>query len=79
MNIEQIVNWLMGLDIIILSTVGFFLAIGFLFIVTAIYSLIYDKAFRKKYLLRLGTISFIFISSVVGVLYLSIKYGALIL
>lgn len=79
MNIEQIVNWLIGLDIIILSTVGFFLAIGFLFIVTAIYSLIYDKAFRKKYLLRLGTISFIFISSVVGVLYLSIKYGALIL
>ena len=79
MNIEQIVNWLMGLDIIILSTVGFFIAIGFLFLVTAIYSLIYDKAFRKKYLLRLGTISFIFISSVVGVLYLSIKYGALIL
>ena len=79
MNIEQIVNWLMGLDIIILSTVGFFLAIGFLFLVTAIYSLIYDKAFRKKYLLRLGTISFIFISSVVGVLYLTIKYGALIL
>ena len=79
MNIKQIVNLLMGLDIIILSTVGFFLAIGFLFIVTAIYSLIYDKAFRKKYLLRLGTISFIFISSVVGVLYLSIKYGALIL
>ena len=79
MNIEQIVNWLIGLDIIILSTVGFFLAIGFLFLVTAIYSLIYDKAFRKKYLLRLGTISFIFISSVVGVLYLSIKYGALIL
>ena len=79
MNIEQIVNWLMGLDIIILSTVGFFLVIGFLFLVTAIYSLIYDKAFRKKYLLRLGTISFIFISSVVGIIYLSIKYGALIL
>ena len=79
MKIDQIINWLMGLDIIIISTVGFFLVIGFLFLVTAIYSLIYDKAFRKKYLLRLGTIFFIFMSSVVGVLYLSIKHGALIL
>jgi len=79
MKIDQIVNWLMGIDIIILSTIGFFLVIGFLFLVTAVYSLIYDKAFRKKYLLRLSTIFFIFIGGVIGVLYLFVKHGALIL
>tara|TARA_B100000768_G_C11060322_1_gene282141 strand:+ start:54 stop:293 length:240 start_codon:yes stop_codon:yes gene_type:complete len=79
MKIDQIVNWLMGLDIIILTTIGFFLGIGFLFLVTAVYSLIYDKAFRKKYLLKLSTIFFIFIGGVIGVLYLFVKHGALIL
>ena len=79
MKIDQIVNWLMGLDIIILSTVGFFLVIGFLFLVTAIYSLLYDKAFRKKYLLKLGTIFLILLGIIIGIFYLSIKYGALIL
>ena len=79
MKIDQIVNWLMGLDIIILTTIGFFLVIGFLFLVTAVYSLIYDKAFRKKYLLKLSTIFFIFIGGVIGVLYLFVKHGALIL
>ena len=78
MKIDQIVNWLMELDIIILSTVGFFLVIGFLFLVTAVYSLIYDKAFRKKYLLKLSTIFFIFISGVLGVLFLFVEHGALI-
>ena len=79
MKIDQIVNWLMGLDIIILTTIGFFLVIGFLFLVTAVYSLIYDKAFRKKYLLKLSTIFFIFISGVLGVLFLFVEHGALIL
>ena len=79
MKIDQIINWLMGLDIIILSAIGFFLVIGFLFLVTAVYSLMYDKAFRKKYLLKLSTIFFIFISGVLGVLYLFVKHGALIL
>ena len=79
MKIDQIVNWLMELDIIILTTIGFFLGIGFLFLVTAVYSLIYDKAFRKKYLLKLSTIFFIFIGGLIGVLYLFVKHGALIL
>ena len=79
MKIDQIINWLMGLDIIILSAIGFFLVIGFLFLVTAVYSLIYDKAFRKKYLLKLSTIFFIFISGVLGVLFLFVEHGALIL
>jgi len=79
MKIDQIINWLMGLDIIILSAIGFFLVIGFLFLVTAVYSLMYDKAFRKKYLLKLSTIFFIFISGVLGVLYLFVKHGALVL
>ena len=79
MTIDQIINWMMGLNILALSVTGFFLAIGFLFLVTAIYSLIYDKAFRKKYFLRLGTIFFILLVSAIGIFYLSIKHGTLIL
>ena len=79
MTIDQIINWMMGLNILVLSVTGFFLVIGFLFLVTAIYSLIYDKAFRKKYLLRLGTIFFILLVSAIGIFYLSIKHEALIL
>ena len=79
MTIDQIINWMMGLNVLVLSVTGFFLAIGFLFLVTAIYSLIYDKAFRKKYFLRLGTIFFILLVSAIGIFYLSIKHGTLIL
>ena len=79
MTIDQIINWMMGINILALSVTGFFLVIGFLFLVTAIYSLIYDKAFRKKYLLRLGTIFFILLVSAIGIFYLSIKHEALIL
>ena len=79
MTIDQIINWMMGLNILVLSVTGFFLFIGFLFLVTAIYSLIYDKAFRKKYFLRLGTIFFILLVSAIGIFYLSIKHEALIL
>jgi hypothetical protein len=52
MTIDQIINWMMGLNILALSVTGFFLVIGFLFLVTAIYSLIYDKAFSKKTLTK---------------------------
>jgi|TARA_B110000261_G_scaffold53817_1_gene63532 hypothetical protein len=79
MTIDQIINWMMGLNTIILSSAGFFLVIGFLFLVTAIYSLLYDKAFRKKYLLKLGTIFLILLGIIIGIFYLSIKHGALIL
>ena len=79
MTLEQIINWIMELNTLILGAAGFFLVIGFLFIVTAIYSLIYDKAFRKKYFLKLGTIFFILLVSAIGIFYLSIKHGALIL
>jgi hypothetical protein len=79
MTIDQIINWMMGLNILALSVTGFFLVIGILFLVTAIYSLIYDKAFRKKYFLRLGTIFFILLVSAIGIFYLSIKHEALIL
>jgi hypothetical protein len=54
---------------------GFLLVIGFLFLVTAIYSLIYDKAFRKKYLLKLSTVFLILLGSIIGIFYLSIKQG----
>ena len=79
MTIEQIINWIMELNTLILGAAGFFLVIGFLFLVTAIYSLIYDKAFRKKYFLKLGTIFFILLVSAIGIFYLSMKRGALIL
>ena len=79
MTFEQIINWIMELNTLILGAAGFFLVIEILFLLTAIYSLIYDKAFRKKYLLKLGTIFFILLGSVIGIIYLLIKYGALIL
>ena len=79
MTLEQIINWIMELNTLILGAAGFFLVIGFLFLVTAIYSLIYDKAFRKKYFLKLGTIFFILLVSAIGIFYLSIKHGTLIL
>ena len=79
MTLEQIIDWIMELNTLILGAAGFFLVIGILFLLTAIYSLIYDKAFRKKYLLKLGTIFFILLGSVIGIIYLLIKYGALIL
>jgi len=79
MTLEQIIDWIMELNTLILGAAGFFLVIGILFLLTAIYSLIYDKVFRKKYLLKLGTIFFILLGSVIGIIYLLIKYGALIL
>jgi len=79
MTINQIINWIMGLNTLIQGAAGFFLVIGILFLLTAIYSLIYDKAFRKKYLLKLGTIFFILLGSVIGIIYLLMKRGALIL
>ena len=79
MTIDQIINWMMGLNILALSVTGFFLVIGFLFLVTAIYSLIYDKAFRKKYLLKLSIIFLILLGIMNGLFYLSIKQGVLIL
>ena len=79
MTIDQIINWMMGLNILALSVTGFFLVIGFLFLMTAIYSLIYDKAFRKTYLLKLCTIFLILLGIIIGLFYLSIKQGVLIL
>ena len=79
MTIDQIINWMMGLNILVLSVTGFFLVIGFLFLVTAIYSLIYDKAFRKNYLLKLSILFLILLGIMVGLFYLSIKQGVLIL
>ena len=79
MTIDQLINWMMGLNILILSVTGFFLVIGFLFLVTAIYSLIYDKAFRKNYLLKLSILFLILLGIMVGLFYLSIKQGVLIL
>ena len=77
MTINQIINWVIGLDTTILAIIGFFLVIGFLFLVTAIYSLVYDKSFRKKYILKLSTIFFILLSAVISIFYLAVKYGAL--
>jgi hypothetical protein len=79
MTIDQIINWMMGLNILALSVTGFFLVIGFLFLVTAIYSLIYDKAFRKKYLLKLSTIFLTLLGIVISMYYLSVKHEVLIL
>ena len=79
MTIDQIINWIMGLNTVIIGAAGFFLVIGILFLVTAIYSLIYDKAFRKNYLLKLGTIFFILLGIVFGIFYLLVKHGTLIL
>ena len=79
MTIDQIINWIMGLNTVIIGAAGFFLVIGILFLVTAIYSLIYDKAFRKNYLLKLGTIFFILLGIAFGIFYLLVKHGTLIL
>ena len=79
MTINQIINWIMGLNTVIISAAGFLLVIGILFLVTALYSLIYDKAFRKKYLLKLGTIFFILLGIAFGIFYLLVKHGTLIL
>jgi len=79
MTIDQIINWIMSLNVLALSVTGFFLVIGFLFLVTAIYSLIYDIAFRKKYILRLGTIFLTLLGIMIGLFYLSIKHEVLIL
>ena len=79
MTIDQIINWMMGLNILALSVTAFFLVIGFLFLVTAIYSLIYDKAFRKKYLLKLSTIFLTLLGIMIGMFYLSVKHEVLIL
>lgn len=79
MTIDQIINWMMGLNILAFSVTGFFLVIGFLFLVTAIYSLIYDKAFRKKYLLKLSTIFLTLLGIMIGMFYLSVKHEVLIL
>ena len=40
MTLEQIINWIISVDIIYLTTIGFFIAIGVLFLITAIYSII---------------------------------------
>jgi zinc transporter ZupT len=79
MTIDQIINWIMGLNTLIIGAAGFFLVIGILLLVTAIYSLIYDKAFRKKYILKLGTIFFILLGVAFGIFYLLVKHGTLIL
>ena len=79
MTIDQIINWIMSLNVLALSVTGFFIVIGFLFLVTAIYSLIYDEAFRKKDLLKLGTIFLTLLGIMIGMFYLSIKHEVLIL
>ena len=77
MTIDQIINWMMGLNILVLSVTGFFLVIGFLFLLTAIYSLIYDKGFRKKYLFKLCTMFLTLLGIMIGLFYFSIKQGFL--
>ncbi|MBT4183503.1 MAG: hypothetical protein HOE03_05435 [Nitrosomonadales bacterium] len=79
MTIEQIFTWVIAIDTIVLTAIGFFLAIGFLFLVTAVYSLIYDKAFRKKYLGKLSAAFVILLALIVGTFYVFIKYGYIIL
>ena len=78
MTIEQIINWIVGVDIIYLTTSGFFIAIGVLFLITAIYSLIYDKAFRKKYIGKLSLAFIIIISFLISLIYMLIDMGLLI-
>lgn len=78
MTIEQIINWIIGVDIIYLTTSGFFIAIGVLFLITAIYSLIYDKAFRKKYIGKLSLAFIITVSFLIGLIYMLIDMGLLI-
>ena len=78
MTIEQIINWIVGVDIIYLTTSGFFIAIGVLFLITAIYSLIYDKAFRKKYIGKLSLAFIITVSFLISLIYMLIDMGLLI-
>ncbi len=79
MELEQIINWIMGVDIIYLTTFGFFIAIGVLFLITAIYSLIYDKSFRKKYIGKLSLAFIITVSLLIGLIYILIDVGLLII
>lgn len=78
MTLEQIINWIIGVDIIYLTTSGFFIAIGVLFLITAIYSLIYDKAFRKKYIGKLSLAFIIIVSFLISLIYMLIDMGLLI-
>ena len=78
MTLEQIINWIIGVDIIYLTTIGFFIAVGVLFLITAIYSLIYDKAFRKKYIGKLSLAFIMTVSFLIGLIYMLIDMGLLI-
>lgn len=79
MTLEQIINWIISVDIIYLTTIGFFIAIGVLFLITAIYSLIYDKAFRKKYIGKLSLAFIITVSLLIGFIYILIDMDLLII
>jgi len=79
MTLEQIINWIISVDIIYLTTIGFFIAIGVLFLITAIYSLIYDKAFRKKYIGKLSLAFIITVSLLIGLIYILIDMELLII
>ena len=79
MTIEQITNWIMSIEIIYLTTIGFFMVIGGLFLITAIYSLIYDKAFRKKYVGKLSLAFIIAVSLLICLIYILIYMGILII
>lgn len=79
MTLGQIINWIISVDIIYLTTIGFFIAIGVLFLITAIYSLIYDKAFRKKYIGKLSLAFIITVSLLIGFIYILIDMDLLII
>lgn len=79
MTLGQIINWIISVDIIYLTTIGFFIAIGVLFLITAIYSLIYDKAFRKKYIGKLSLAFIITVSLLIGFIYMLIDMDLLII
>lgn len=79
MTLGQIINWIISVDIIYLTTIGFFIAIGVLFLITAIYSLIYDKAFRKKYIGKLSLAFIITVSLLIGLIYILIDMELLII
>jgi hypothetical protein len=79
MTLTQIFTWIMNIDLVYLSTIGFFVVIGALFLITAVYSLIYDKAFRKKYLGKLSMFFVLFITMFIGLIYFLIKYKFLII
>ena len=79
MTTDEIINWVIRIDIIYLTVIGFFIAIGVLFLITAIYSLIYDKAFRKKYIGKLSLALIISVSLLTGLIYILIRMGLLII